>query len=118
MTYLCSPYSHPEAAVREQRFHQICAIAGELMQRGIVVFSPIAHSHPIACQTELPEGWDFWRRFCTEFVCISNAMIVAKMDGWQESVGVQAEIALAEEFCIPIEYLEVGISLNEVVLCS
>ena len=74
MTYLCSPYSHPEAAVREQRFHQICAIAGDThAARHRRFFSPIAHSHPIACQNRMPGGWDFWRRFCLEFVCINDS---------------------------------------------
>ncbi len=37
---------------------------------------------------------------------ICDRMIVLCQRGWKESVGVQAEIKLAEEFGMPIEYME------------
>ncbi len=38
--YLASPYSHDDAEVRKSRFNTACRIAGELMNAGLVVFSP------------------------------------------------------------------------------
>jgi hypothetical protein len=40
MTYLATAYSHPDPAVMEQRFDLACRIAGSLMARGEIVFSP------------------------------------------------------------------------------
>ncbi len=48
MIYLASPYSHPDAVVREYRFRAACQAAASVMRSGQHVFSPIAHSHAIA----------------------------------------------------------------------
>lgn len=109
MVYLASPYSHPDAIVREDRFKQICAIAGKLMEDGNVIFCPIAMSHPIAlAHPVLPTDWLYWETFDTEFIRASEKLIVAMMDGWESSTGVNAEIAIANEIGIPVEYLEVA----------
>jgi hypothetical protein len=91
----------------ERRFSEVCVIAGGLMLSGLVVFCPIAHGHSIAARSELRTDWDYWKQFCYEFIAASSKVIVAMMDGWQESRGVAAEIAIAKELGIPVEYLEV-----------
>ena len=106
MIYLASPYTHQDHDVMEQRFDAACRAAGKLMAEGHVVFSPIAHTHPILVRCELPHGWDFWKRFDTEFIVASSKLIVLKLDGWDSSKGVAAEIAMAKEAGIPIEYME------------
>jgi hypothetical protein len=107
MIYLASPYSHPEASVREYRFRRICAIAGKLMEEGNVIFCPIAMGHPIACaHPTLPTDWEYWKLFGTEFLHASEKLIVAKMNGWESSAGVTGEIAIANEIGIPVEYME------------
>jgi hypothetical protein len=89
----------------EQRFDAACRFAGQLMSQGHVVFSPIAHTHPIAVRCELPRGWDFWERFDREFVLSARKLVVLMLDGWDSSKGVAAEIAIAMEAGIPIEYM-------------
>lgn len=105
MIYLATPYSHPEPAVMEQRFQDACRIAGLLMAQGEVVFSPIAHTHPIAVQCTLPRGWDYWERFDRDFIAACSKVLVARMDGWEQSKGVAAEIAIAKELGKPVEYI-------------
>jgi hypothetical protein len=90
----------------EQRFDAACRAAGRLMAEGHVVFSPIAHTHPIAVRCELPRGWDFWKRFDEEFVRASRKLIVLRLDGWDTSKGVAAEIQIAEAAGIPVEYID------------
>src|ERR1035437_5608982 len=107
MIYLASPYSHPDPEVMEARFDEICRIAGYLMGQGEVVFSPISHTHPIAVRSTLPRGWDYWERVDREFILASAKLVVAMIDGWRESIGVQAEISIAKDHGIPIEYLRV-----------
>jgi hypothetical protein len=104
MIYLASPYTHPDPAVMEARFLAACTAAGKLMQQGFVVFSPIAHTHPIAVHCELPRGWEFWKRFDEEFVCNSKKLIVLMLDGYAESKGVAAEVEIACRHGIPVEY--------------
>ena len=96
MIYLASPYSHESLLVRTQRHIAACQAAAELMGRGEVVFSPIAHTHPIATVGSLPLGWDYWEKVDREFLAVCDSVWVLTLDGWEESVGVQAEIAIAE----------------------
>lgn len=107
MIYLATPYSHPDPEVMEQRFRQACKIAGKLMGEGFIIFSPIAHTHPIAVEGNLDKSWGFWGKFDYEFVEASQEVWVAKMGGWDTSRGVSAEIKLARELGKPVKFLEV-----------
>jgi len=106
IVYLATPYSHPELAVQRLRFEQVSRLAAELMSRGVYVYSPISHTHPIAMAGYLPTGWDFWEAHNRTMLSRCDRLVVYMQDGWEESVGVAAEIAMAEEFGLPIEYLE------------
>lgn len=108
ITYLASPYSHPDPAVRLARFQAACRAAAHLMQIGHTVFSPIAHSHPIAehLPAELLMSWDFWRGQDFPLLELAGEVVVMTLDGWKESRGVQAEIAHAEKHGIPIRYMD------------
>lgn len=104
MIYLASPYSHPDQAVREQRFRAACRAAVALLRAGQLVFSPITHSHPLA-QHGLPGNWQFWERYDREFLERCDEVVVLMLPGWKESVGVQAEIRIAGELGKPVRYL-------------
>jgi hypothetical protein len=104
MIYLATPYSHPDHAVMEARFVRACQLAGALMSRGEIVFCPIAHTHPIAVQCELPRGWDFWERYDREMLSRASRLIVAQMDGWDVSRGIAGEARIAAELGVPVRY--------------
>ena len=91
MIYLASPYSHELESIREIRFHQVCMVAAELMRQGVHVYSPIAHSHPIAMHG-LRSDWQFWKAYDHEYLRWCTGMIVLTLEGWKESVGVTEEI--------------------------
>lgn len=105
LTYLAVPYSHPDREVRHARFVAANRVAGILMQRGHLVFSPISHTHPIAEECDLPKGWDFWGAFDHAYLSASKLLIVLCIDGWTESVGVTAEMAIAVGMDVPIEFI-------------
>ena len=105
MIYLASPYSHPDAAIREERFRAACRAAAQLMRAGNIVFSPIAHSHPIALHG-LPFDWMFWERHDREQLARCDEVVGLMLDGWQGSEGVLAEIRIAAELGKPVRYLE------------
>jgi hypothetical protein len=75
------------------------------MRKGILVFSPISHSHSIAKIGDLPKDWQYWGDFCRATLSICDTMYVLMLDGWEESAGVKAEIGLAKELGLQIEYL-------------
>ena len=105
MIYLASPYSHPNAIVRERRFRAACRVAARLIRAGLVVFSPVAHGHAIAL-CGLPTEWEFWERHDRRFLEICDEVVVLTLDGWRESTGVRAEIQIAEQLGKPVRYLE------------
>jgi nucleoside 2-deoxyribosyltransferase len=103
--YLASPYSHPDEAVRETRFRQACWHAVRLMREGQLVYSPIVHSHPLA-EMGLPGDWPFWAEHDRAMLERCDVLSVLKLPGWTESVGVSAEIGMAEALRIPVRYEE------------
>jgi hypothetical protein len=107
LVYLATPYTHPDPSVMESRFDAACRIAGRLMADGELVFSPIAHTHPIAVCCELPRHWEFWAKYDRAILATCARVVVAMLPGWDQSKGVAAEIAIAQELSVPVEYLAV-----------
>lgn len=105
MIYLASPYSHPEPAVREQRFFLACCAAATLISTGHMVFAPVVHFHPLVA-FGLPTDWSFWQAIDRQFLSWSEELVVLKLDGWRESIGVQAELQMARELAKPIRFIE------------
>lgn len=121
LTYLASPYSPPAhlegrmAGVvhRQVMFTAVARVAAIMMARGELLFSPIAHTHPIAMEGTLPTDWQFWQRYDTRMIASCDSVTVACLEGWRESRGVQAEIAEAERLGLPVRYVnEDGVPLK------
>ena len=104
LIYLASPYSHDNPAVRQLRFRVACEATVYLMQRGMAVFSPIVHSHPLA-GLGLPDGWAFWQGVDMRFLTVCDRLVVLMLPGWRESVGVQDEIRVCETAGTLLEYM-------------
>ncbi|GIX04608.1 MAG: hypothetical protein KatS3mg114_0477 [Planctomycetaceae bacterium] len=115
MIYLASPYSHTEAVVREERFRAACLATAHLIAAGHVVFSPIVHGHPLV-DHGLPTDWPFWERFDRDHLQRCDEVVVLMLDGWRESVGVAAEIRIAEELGKPVRYLAPGDAIGSPTL--
>jgi hypothetical protein len=106
LVYLATPYSHDDLAVRERRFAIANRVAADLMRSGVHVFSPISHTHPIAMAGELPKGWDFWEAFDRTVLAACVKVIVLRQPGWEQSTGVRAELGIAREIGLPIEFMD------------
>lgn len=107
VAYLCSPYSHPDKRVMARRFIEVCEVAGDLMTQGVVVYSPIAHSHVVAEHSYLPpQDHEFWMRQCLPMVGKCDELIVLMLEGWEESRGIRAEVAQAALEGVPVRYME------------
>jgi len=77
-----------------------------------MVFSPIAHSHPLT-RYGLPTDWTFWRRYDRAHMERCDELAVLMLDGWRESKGVRAEMAIARELNMPVRMIypaDVGIT--------
>ena len=104
-TYLASPYSHPDEAVRAARFDRVVREAAKLMQRGECVFCPIAHSHPIDLVLPKIEGHSFWMGQDIPILRHAQKMKVLMLEGWEKSVGIAQELEFCRDAHIPIEYI-------------
>lgn len=102
--YLASPYSHTDRDVRIQRYRAACETAATLIRAGRLVFSPVAHAHPIA-ECGLPTEWTFWQGLDERLLRACDEVMVLMLEGWRDSAGVQAEIRLAGELGKPVRYL-------------
>lgn len=106
LIYLASPYSSPNHEIMEERFKTVCKVAGMLMQKGYLIFCPIAHSHPIAVVGGLPREWEYWAEYDRVMITACDEVLVCCIPGWRESAGVTAEILMAEQFGMPVKYLD------------
>ncbi len=103
MIYLCSPYSDPDPGVREQRFQAACAVAARLLREGHHVYSPVVHGHPLV-RYGLSADWSFWERHDRQHLKACDEVVVLTLDGWKESIGVQAELRHAGVLGKPVRY--------------
>jgi hypothetical protein len=106
--YLASPYSHADLKVMEERYTRVCKYAAELMAQGHRVFSPIAHSHPIAefMPDALRTDFEFWMKQDLPILRYANELAVLMLAGWQMSRGIRREIEYAAAVGVPIRYVE------------
>ena len=105
MIYLAGPYSHKIEAVRVERFEALTKKAAELMNDGFTVYSPITHGHAIAERHDLPLDFEWWSNQCLDMLSRATTLVVLRLDGYAESVGVSAEIEHAERLKIKIEFI-------------
>jgi hypothetical protein len=105
-TYLASPYSRYHGGL-DEACRLVSVAAAELMKRGHRIFCPIAHSHAISIAGGIdPLDWDFWMKQDQGHILSGNGLIVLKLDGWTESIGVTDEIAAFQWQGKPVLFLE------------
>lgn len=105
MIYLASPYSHEDPAVEHARFEAVVREAALMWRRGLVVFSPIAHSHPIALHG-VSGAWEQWAAFDEAIIGACSELWVLKLQGWETSRGIAAEVGIAERLGLPVQHVE------------
>lgn len=90
----------------QERFHAVCELTAELLAGGLVVYSPIAHNHYLACNFNLPRDWEFWQNLDLKMLDLANELHVLMLPGWEKSRGVAAEIKHAIETGKLVIYIE------------
>ncbi len=106
LTYLAGPYSHPSPSVSVGRYTELTKATAWLMnEKGWNVFSPITHSHPLHIVAKMRGDWAFWKRVDTQYVKLSKRLVVLTLPGWENSIGVTAEVKIARKLDLPIFYM-------------
>lgn len=103
LCYLATPYSKYQDGNLELAYRHAAALAARLMLAGVKVYSPIAHTHPLAVWGSIdPLDHNIWLPFDEAMMDKSDVLIVAHMDGWEESRGIKHEIEFFERANKPI----------------
>jgi len=90
--YVATPYSRYKLGHAIAHIHA-CKATAELMRLGFAAVSPIAHSHPVSVHGPLDHlDQEFWLRQNIPLMDGASALVVVKLPGWRESVGVLDEI--------------------------
>lgn len=92
LAYLATPYSKypggPPAA-----FVDASKLAAKLLVAGVRVYSPIAHTHPLAVYGNLdPLDHRLWLPFDEAMMAKADVLIVAHMVSWETSKGIAHEV--------------------------
>lgn len=107
--YLATPYSKYHEGI-DAAWKMACHQAALLVSAGIPVYSPIAHTHPIAIEGGIdPLDHGIWIPADRPFMESAKGLIVCEMDGWDESLGVSIEIEAFKEMNKPVVYMTPGI---------
>lgn len=102
--YLATPYTkHPRGI--DVAHYEACAAAAICFKAGVQVFAPIPHTHAIALVGQLAGHFEQWAQLDDAMIRASRGVIVVEMDGWSESVGINAECVLAQALGKPILYM-------------
>lgn len=106
--YLGSPYSNFPGGLERAHF-LACLAAAQLIEAGVPVFSPIAHTHPIAVFSRLdPLDHSIWLPADEPIMRAAHGIIVLKLAGWSQSFGLSKEIERFAGEGKPVIYAELG----------
>lgn len=105
LSYIASPYSHPDKWVQEARAKAAAIYTAAILEKGGMAFSPICHSHELAKVAKLPGDADFWEKWNGTMLRRCTQLIVLCLPGWEKSLGIRFEIGYATARDIPIKYV-------------
>jgi hypothetical protein len=104
--YLGQPYTHSDPAKRYERFYSAFKYTAAQLIAGEHIYSPIVHCHEMAIAFKMPKDFDFWEKYNYAMLTRASELRILKLSGWEESVGLKAEIVLAERLELPISFVE------------
>jgi hypothetical protein len=105
LLYLATPYTKYPGGI-EAAFIAACKLAAKLLQAGAKVYSPIAHTHPIALHGGInPLDHDIWLPFDSAMMTLADGLLVGQLPGWSESKGVLHEIDVFRKAGKPMHFV-------------
>jgi len=106
--YLATPYSKYPHGI-ETAFRLACENAALLIKAGVPVFSPIAHTHPIATVARMdPLDHTIWLPSDEPMMRAAHALIMLKAESWEASYGMRVERETFEAAGKAVLWMEPG----------
>lgn len=107
--YLASPYSHGSKLIEKYREHKVTHCAAFLKEKykEVVFFLPITQSCAMRDKNKaLGTSFESWKDDDIHVVSkLADELWVLTLDGWDQSIGVLAEIKCAISNNVPIRYV-------------
>lgn len=105
LIYLASPYTLYAPGL-SKAFEEVTELAAKLVAKGLGVFAPITYGHPMTVYGGVKAcSEDIWYPLNDSFLHKCDALLVARMMGWQSSKGVDREIRYFEMVGKPIFHI-------------
>ncbi len=104
--YLATPYAGYPGGINIA-FEEASRATAALLKHGIRVYSPIAHTHPVALYGGLdPRDHSIWLPADGPLMAAAVGIIVVKMTEWENSKGIAHEIVAFKKAGKPVLYME------------
>ena len=103
--YLATPYSEYPGGY-EAAAELSAKLAARLLEAGVPVFAPIAHSHPISKHVSVVSNTDhdFWMNVDAPFMEAAHGLVIVTAPEWEESRGMRQEIDTFTKAGKPVVY--------------
>ena len=101
--YLASPYTTTDKFARAARYRLVCRATAALMERGELVFAPVAYGHSLEERLSKNFPYEYWIRWSKVMLSGASRLYVLTVSGWQDSKGIGVEVKLAHELNIPVQ---------------
>ncbi len=107
--YLATPYSKYPGGI-DEAFKLACRETAVLIRASVRVYSPIAHTHPVAIHGNIdPYDHKIWMPADEPFMHAAKGLIVLRAESWKQSYGIGEEIKAFRAAEKPIVFMDVGV---------
>ena len=106
LIYLATPYTTYRDGM-PMAFIDAARLSARLMQNGVVTYSPVVNTHPMATYGNIrPESSNpVWLSFDRLMMDKADEILVATMPGWETSKGITHEIEVFRDAGKPIRFV-------------
>lgn len=105
--YLASPFTHADKEIESKRHHKAVVAVGMLLKIGMLAYSPIVHNVPVSYVAGMGGTWGDWQEYDLAMLNRCDELLVLGIPGWEDSIGVRAEVKQAASVGKPIHLLHI-----------
>lgn len=105
LIYLAAPYSEIEN--KEFLMERFLTFAGKYLSNNPndQIVSPLYNHFSLKYVKDLGSDWNFWKNYSEALLLKCDMLVVLCFEGWENSIGVEAEVNFAQEHSIPINLI-------------
>lgn len=120
MIYLAAPYTHEDPEIMKRRALDALEIGAQVLVKFpdelifiATAYGQMLHDAAGLYQVTLPHTEKEWRMINNPLIANCDRFMIAMIEGWDQSVGVEKETQLARRFGKPISYIRTDQTIAE-----